>query len=168
MLRWARCWECCRPARTERRGPCEVWVPVVIAHLGVDELVYWGNVRFVGRQFRVDCGDIPPPPPANGLVGVAGNHYWGVQREVENAADVSSQLRGTEHFPVEAFSGADQCGGWPVHHSPRLGRGGGSRYRVVDGSLEIFPWDPLVSNSFGPVHNDVTVGDEGRIRLAPE
>ena len=71
-------------------GTREVRVPVIVASFGVDELVEWCDVRLAGRQLGVDRGNVPPPPPADCLIGVAGHHHWGVEGEVEDAADVGT------------------------------------------------------------------------------
>ena len=55
-------------------GTSEVRVPVIVAGLGVDELVDWTHVRPAGRKFRMDSGDVPPSPSADSLVGVTGHN----------------------------------------------------------------------------------------------
>ena len=116
----------------------------------------------------MDSGDVPPSPSADSLVGVTGHNNWRVEGEVEDTARVGAQLKGVENFPIESFRGADECSDRSIHYSPRLGADGSSPFGIINGGLKLLMRDPVVPYRFSPMHDDITVGDEGRVSLAFE
>ena len=106
--------------------------------------------------------EVPPPPPSDRRLRLSGDDDRGVGGQVEDSAIVGGELGGTGDRPIEPLECANKGGCRTIVDHPRLHRRRYPGPGIAEAGLEVGDRQPLVTDRWGPVSNEVRMGCECR------